>query len=129
MPALFNEMETSLLGHHPLYFLTQKKYFLIFYCGLIFLDVLSIQNCPQLTNLSGTNNIIYAATIILSGISVPTLSSFTSLYSVENLWFYRNNVRGGLWKERRRKRGREGRYFSICLKLNQSHILSERNVG
>ena len=80
-------------------------------------------------DLSGTNNIIYAATIILAGISVPTLSSFTSLYSVENLWFYRNNVRGGLWKERRRKRGREGRYFSICLKLNQSHILSERNVG
>ena len=75
--------------------------------ALFFLDVLSIQNCPQLTDLSGTNNIIYAKTIILSGISIPTISSFTSLYSVENLWFYRNNVRGGDWKEGRRKRGRE----------------------
>ena len=102
-------METSLLVHYPLYFLTQKS-FLILTVALFFLDVLSIQNCPQLTDLSGTNNIIYAATIILSGISIPTISSFTSLYSVENLWFYRNNVRGEEERE-------GGSFFSIYLKV------------
>jgi hypothetical protein len=56
--------------------------------------VISIQNCPQLTNLDGLNNLVTAGTIILAQLPITNISGLNNLFKVSELWLYRNNLLG-----------------------------------
>ena len=53
---------------------------------------MSIQNCPQLSDLSGLNNLVTAGSIVLAQLPVTTMPGFNNLFSASDLWLYRNSV-------------------------------------
>ena len=57
------------------------------------IDVLSIQNCPKLHDLSGLDNLVTAGTLILAELSsLTSIDTINSLYNVSDIWLYKNYV-------------------------------------
>ncbi len=58
-----------------------------------FIDLVQIQNCDNLTDISGLDNLVFAGTVFLVELPMTEIVSFKKLFEVSDLWIYNDKVK------------------------------------